>query len=108
MDQISEDEIQKLYGEKWRKSALIEEAYEAEVFFPRLGENGKWCWFTAAPIKGQDGSIVGAIETLWDKTEDKKAEEERELPYQGAKYALHHIQRFECPRRSGIPNQPGR
>ena len=78
LDQISEDEIQKLYGEKWRKSALIEEAYEAEVFFPRLGENGKWCWFTAAPIKGQDGSIVGAIETLWDKTEDKKAEEERE------------------------------
>ena len=58
---------------------LIEEAYEAEVFFPRLGENGKWCWFTAAPIKGHDGTIVGAIETLWDKTEDKKAEEEREL-----------------------------
>ena len=78
LDQISEGEIQKLYGEKWRKSALIEEAYEAEVFFPRLGENGKWCWFTAAPIKGHDGSIVGAIETLWDKTEDKKAEEERE------------------------------
>jgi PAS domain S-box-containing protein len=78
LDQIGEDEIQELYGEKWRKSALIEEAYEAEVFFPRLGENGKWCWFTAAPIKGHDGSIVGAIETLWDKTEDKKAEEERE------------------------------
>ena len=78
LDQISEEEIQKLYGEKWRKSALIEEAYEAEVFFPRLGENGKWCWFTAAPIKGHDGSIIGAIETLWDKTEDKKAEEERE------------------------------
>jgi PAS domain S-box-containing protein len=78
LDQIDEDEIQKLYGEKWRKSALIEEAYEAEVFFPRLGENGKWCWFTAAPIKAPDGKIVGAIETLWDKTEDKKAEEERE------------------------------
>jgi len=78
LDQIDEDEIQKLYGEKWRKSALIEEAYEAEVFFPRLGENGKWCWFTAAPIKAPDGTIVGAIETLWDKTEDKKAEEERE------------------------------
>ena len=78
LDQIGEGEIQKLYGEKWRKSALIEEAYEAEVFFPRLGENGKWCWFTAVPIKGSDGTIVGAIETLWDKTEDKKAEEERE------------------------------
>jgi PAS domain S-box-containing protein len=79
LDQIGEDEIKKLYGEQWRKSALIEEAYEAEVFFPRLGKSGKWCWFTAAPIKAPDGSIVGAIETLWDKTEDKKAEEEREL-----------------------------
>ena len=78
LDQISESEIKKLYGETWRKSALIEEAYEAEVFFPRLGENGKWCWFTAAPIKAPDGTIVGSIETLWDKTEDKKAEEERE------------------------------
>jgi PAS domain S-box-containing protein len=78
LDQIGEAEIQKLYGEKWRKSALIEEAYEAEVFFPRLGESGKWCWFTAAPIKAPDGTIIGAIETLWDKTEDKKAEEERE------------------------------
>ena len=39
---------------------------------------GKWCWFTAAPIKARDGSIVGAIETLWDKTEDHKAEQERE------------------------------
>jgi PAS domain S-box-containing protein len=79
LDQIGEDEIQKLYGGKWRQSVLIEEAYEAEVFFPRLGESGRWCWFTAAPIKGHDGTIVGAIETLWDKTEDKKAEEEREL-----------------------------
>jgi PAS domain S-box-containing protein len=78
LDQIGKDEIKKLYGEKWRESVLIEEAYEAEVFFPRLGETGKWCWFTAAPIKGHDGTIVGAIETLWDKTEDKKAEEERE------------------------------
>ena len=78
LDQIGEDEIKKLYGETWRKSALIEGAYEAEVFFPRLGESGKWCWFTAAPIKAPDGTIVGSIETLWDKTEDKKAEEERE------------------------------
>ena len=78
LDQIGEDEIKKLYGEQWRKSPLIEEAYEAEVFFPRMGESGKWCWFTAAPIKAADGSIIGAIETLWDKTEDKKAEEERE------------------------------
>ncbi|MGD8301604.1 MAG: PAS domain S-box protein, partial [Desulfobacterales bacterium] len=78
LDQIGEDEIEKLYGGQWRKSALIEDAYEAEMFFPRMGKSGKWCWFTAAPIKAPDGTIVGAIETLWDKTEDKRAEKERE------------------------------
>ena len=78
LDQISESEIKKLYGRKWRKSPLIEGAYEAEVFFPNLGREGKWCWFTAAPIKSPDGTIIGAIETLWDKTEDKLAEQERE------------------------------
>ncbi|MGD9366714.1 MAG: PAS domain S-box protein [Desulfobacteraceae bacterium] len=78
LDQIDKNEIEKLYGTQWRESALIEGAYEAEVFFPRVGEHGKWLWFTAAPIKAPDGAIVGAIETLWDKTEDKKAEEDRE------------------------------
>lgn len=79
LDQYDEAQIEKLYGRKWRKSQLIEGAYEAEVFFPKLGnEGGKWCWFTAAPIKAPDGSLIGAIETLWDKTEDKRAEEQRE------------------------------
>ncbi|MBL0712818.1 MAG: PAS domain S-box protein [Desulfosarcina sp.] len=73
-----EDDLPSLYGRRWQKSALIEGAYEAEIFFPSLGEGGKWCWFTAAPIKSPDGRIIGAIETLWDKTEDKKAEQERE------------------------------
>jgi PAS domain S-box-containing protein len=78
LDQTSEGEIRKLYGTRWRPSLLIDGAYEAEMFFPNLGERGKWCWFTAAPIEAPDGSIVGAIETVWDKTEDKKAEQERD------------------------------
>ena len=78
LDQIDKNEIEKLYGSQWRTSQLIEGAYEAEVFFPNVGETGKWLWFTAAPIKAPDGTIVGAIETLWDKTEDKKADQERE------------------------------
>lgn len=78
LSQPDESEIRRLYGAQWRKSALIEEAYEAEGFFPSLGDEGRWCWFTAAPIKSPDGRISGAIETLWDKTEDKRAEAERE------------------------------
>jgi PAS domain S-box-containing protein len=75
LDQIDAADIQKLYAGEWRKSALIEGAYEAETFLPKVG---KWCWFTAAPIKAPDGRIVGAVETIWDKSEDKKAQEERE------------------------------
>lgn len=78
LDQVDEHRIEQLYGNKWRKSVLIEGAYEADAFFPHLGEGGKWCWFTAAPIKTPDGQVVGAIETIWDKTEDRLAEEERE------------------------------
>ncbi|MGD9210485.1 MAG: PAS domain S-box protein [Desulfobacteraceae bacterium] len=78
IDQIKDDEVKRFYGAKWRKSALIEGAYEAELFFPKLGENGRWCFFTAAPIKAPDGTIIGAIETFQDTTEDKKVEEERE------------------------------
>ncbi len=78
LDQTSELEIKHLYGTKWHKSALLEEAYEAEVFFPNLGDKGKWCFFTAAPIRSPEGQIIGAIETIWDQTEAKKAEAERE------------------------------
>jgi PAS domain S-box-containing protein len=70
-------EAWKYYGTKWNKSSLIEGAFEAEEFFHHLGDEGKWLFFTAAPIKSPDGEIVGAIETLWDRTVEKKAEEEQ-------------------------------
>ena len=78
LDGITEEEALKYYGTKWQESALIEGAYEAEEFFPHLGEDGKWLFFTAAPIKDADGTVVGAIETFWDKTEEKQALEDRE------------------------------
>jgi len=77
--QMTEDEVEKFYGSSWRKSSLLDEAYEAEEFFPHLGENGKWIFFTAAPIKSPDGKVIGAIETLKDITEDKKAQQEIHL-----------------------------
>ncbi|MBW2296165.1 MAG: PAS domain S-box protein [Deltaproteobacteria bacterium] len=74
LDQIDEREIKNLYGTKWRKSVLIEDAYEAEIFFSNLGQSGRWCFFTAAPLRSPEGEMIGAIETLWDKTEEKKAQ----------------------------------
>ncbi len=75
VDGIDEAKIKKYYRNKCRKSALIEGAYEAEDFFPQIGENGKWLFFTAAPIKKANGEIVGSIETLWDTTERKESQE---------------------------------
>ncbi|MFU8769029.1 MAG: ATP-binding protein, partial [Desulfotignum sp.] len=77
--QMDEAAVRKYYGNAWRKCKIINEAYEAEEFFPHLGESGKWIFFTAAPIKSPDGKIIGAIQTLRDRTGDRKAQEEIEL-----------------------------
>lgn len=68
-------EITKYYGSRFRQSAVIDGGYEAENFFPALGEKGKWLFFTAAPLKDAGGSVKGAVETLQDTTERKLAEE---------------------------------
>jgi signal transduction histidine kinase len=75
VDRASDAEIAGLYGKKCRKSTLIDGAYEAEDFFPALGDKGKWLRFTASPIRDNDGVTFGAIETLEDVTDRKLAEE---------------------------------
>ena len=74
-DKASEEEMRKYYGDKLRRSEVIEGAYEAENLFPDLDEKGKWMFFTAAPIIDDDGKTTGAIETLQDITERKKSEQ---------------------------------
>ncbi|MBN2467316.1 MAG: PAS domain S-box protein [Deltaproteobacteria bacterium] len=76
VDRQTEEEIKKYYGDYFWKSALIDGAYESEDYWPELGSSGTWLFFTASPIKGPDGRIVGAIETLLDITERKRAEEQ--------------------------------
>jgi PAS domain S-box-containing protein len=71
----SDSEVAGLYGQRCRKSPLIEGAYEAEDFFPDLGDSGRWLRFTASPIRDNDGANIGAIETLEDVTDRKTAEE---------------------------------
>lgn len=73
-DGASEEQIARQYGDKARKSSLIEGAYEAEDFFPSMGEKGKWYRFTASPIRSGD-KITGAIELLEDVTERNIAED---------------------------------
>jgi PAS domain S-box-containing protein len=75
VDGASEEEIAVSYAGKYRKSSLIEGAYEVENFFPTLQGGGKWLFFTAAPLLDDKGNVVGAIETLQDISDRKKAEE---------------------------------
>ena len=72
----AKDEVELFYRGKCKKSYLIDDAYEAEDFFPALGRDGKWLHFTASPIRDNSGEIIGAIETLEDITERKQAEEQ--------------------------------
>ncbi len=71
----SAGEIEAYYGGKYKKTSLIEGAYEAEDYFPELNEHGKWLHFTASPIKNEDGETIAAIETLQDITEEKQLQE---------------------------------
>ncbi|MFO7558227.1 MAG: PAS domain S-box protein [Desulfobacterales bacterium] len=77
VEQTDEAEIGQFYDESWSRSALIKGAYQAEGFFKHIGENGKWLFFTAAPIQSRNGEMIGAIETFWDTTEDKRRIEEQ-------------------------------
>ena len=69
-----ESAVSEFYYGKYRPSSLIPGAYEAEDFFPAFGENGKWLFFTAAPLRDSYGKVIGAIETLQDVTLRKLAE----------------------------------
>ncbi|MGD9034461.1 MAG: PAS domain S-box protein, partial [Desulfobacteraceae bacterium] len=64
------DTTRRLYEEmKLRESTTVHGAYEAEAYFPQLGEDGRHLYFSAAPIADDTGAIQGAIETFVDFSE---------------------------------------
>jgi two-component system NtrC family sensor kinase len=74
VDGVMQKAVDDLYQSTYRGSLAVVDAYEAEAFFSSLGSTGRWLFFTAAPIRNQQGELVGAIETLQDITERKVAE----------------------------------
>jgi diguanylate cyclase (GGDEF)-like protein len=70
-----EEEVAQHYGEKYHRSAVINDAFEAEDYLPVFGVTGKWLFFTASPLKDSTGRVIGAIETLQDVTDRRVAEE---------------------------------
>ena len=75
VDQVIEEMVARHYTDKYRPSSVIPNAFEAEDFFPHFGNEGKWLYFTAAPLRDSRGTVIGAIETLQDVSERKKAEQ---------------------------------
>jgi signal transduction histidine kinase len=73
------DQIPQWYPGKYKASDLLEDAHEGIDYFPRLGKDGKWLYFTAAPLRDSSGRLIGAVETLQDITETKKSEERIKL-----------------------------
>jgi PAS domain S-box-containing protein len=64
------DTTRKLYEEMMlRESSTVRGAYEAEAYFPQLGEEGRHLYFSAAPITDDTGAVEGAIETFIDFSE---------------------------------------
>lgn len=66
--------INTYYSNKFRRSAIIPGSYEAEDFFPAMGPQGTWLYFTATPLHNENGELVGAIETLQDISAQRRAD----------------------------------
>jgi len=77
VDGVPEEVIARYYQDKYRPSAVKKGAYEAEDFFPDIGDDGRWLFFTAAPLTDFEGKVLGALETLQDTTGRRRAEEAR-------------------------------
>jgi len=76
LDHADADQITGFYGRAFRPSAIADGAYECEAFFEDMKPDGRWLFFTAAPLTDPDGRLVGAVETLQDVTDRKRHEQD--------------------------------
>jgi CheY-like chemotaxis protein/signal transduction histidine kinase len=63
-------DIEKFYGKKIKPSMFVEGAYEAIDFFPNY-KDGTWFFFTASPVVDNVGTVIGAVESVLDITDQK-------------------------------------
>lgn len=78
-DLIVEQEYEqflKIYGEKNpAQSEIVPYAWEATDFFENFNGKSRYIYFLAAPVFDEEGNMTGAITTLQDITQQKKAED---------------------------------
>ena len=70
------EDMKRLYAGKLSRSTINKETWEAEDYFPHFPGGGRWLSFSATVLKDKDGSIIGAMETLRDITQQKLIEAE--------------------------------
>ena len=75
VDDAPEQTISQYYGGRQRRLRFTRKGFECEGRFHNLRGGEKWLFFTASPLRDPEGRITGAIETLQDITERKRAEE---------------------------------
>jgi PAS domain S-box-containing protein len=63
------------YTGRITRSPLIDGSYEAVDFFPHIGKNGRWFYFTASPVRDDKGVLLGAVESFINVTRSKRTEE---------------------------------
>ncbi len=69
-------EIPEYYQGGCRRSEMIQDAWESTAYFPHFPSGPKWLYFTAAPLRDNQGKCIGAVETLQNVTEQKLYEQE--------------------------------
>jgi PAS domain S-box-containing protein len=67
------DQLQQMY-EHFSRSTLTRDGIQAEGRFSELNGSERYILFNAAPIRNSSGTMLGAIETLLDITEQKTLE----------------------------------
>jgi PAS domain S-box-containing protein len=76
VDGATPQELMRLYDNTLQPHAVIPGALEGEAYFSALNNgNGMWIRFCAAPLIDNTGRVHGAIETLIDVTQLKRAQE---------------------------------
>jgi len=75
VDGLGVESLTHLFGDQLRSSDVVPGALEGEASIPAQGERAElWLRFCAAPLRDEQGQVIGAIETVIDVTALKRTQ----------------------------------
>ncbi len=72
LNYMPEKTIEAQYKNRYRRNPDIENGFDVSRHFPKLGDQGRWVTFSAAPLKNDQGEVIGAVEVLRDFSKQQK------------------------------------